>query len=294
MKLYQQEEKKPTTTNITVIKLNKATRSAANWKVKPPGSLDSVNARHLFASNNAFGIPMLADNSTLFTTTSTAAAADTELMNQQPPARLVPYRTRIGSEESTKQSFLASTGVHFFIEDYQAEAVWKRPRQSLGAVRHFGTVLSPDFSLYRDWPPAIQIWNTYRSRWCAAWWQSHGLRVVPSVAWAGPSSYSFCFLGIPKGSVVAVSTVGLGRDKEAWRFFRLGFETMLERINPTLVLCHGAGLPTESHRQAEEIGCVVKEYEPFWVGSGSHRCRSGFGSGVEIEADQQEAYPDGR
>ena len=210
-KKTQNKQKKLIASGNKVIRLNKATRSADNWRVKPPGSLDSVNARHFFASNNAFGIPTLADNSNLFSSANTTAYSTSRReVAEQLPTRLIPYRSRMRSEESTKGRFLTSTGVHFFIEDYRAEAVWTRPVQSLDVLRDFSLVMSPDFSLYRDWPMAILIWNTYRSRWCAAWWQLHGLRVVPSVAWAGPHSYSFCFLGIPRGSIVAVSTVGLG------------------------------------------------------------------------------------
>lgn len=35
---------------------------------------------------------------------------------------------------------------------------------------------------------------------------SKGIRVIPTVAWSDRGSFDFCFKGIPKGSIVAVST----------------------------------------------------------------------------------------
>lgn len=66
----------------------------------------------------------------------------------------------------------------------------------------------PDFSMYSDLPLAIQIYNTFRRRWCGAFWQEQGLNVIPSVCWGTSESYDFCFEGIEKGSIVAVLSFG--------------------------------------------------------------------------------------
>jgi hypothetical protein len=247
-------------TRFEIQGLNKATRSASNWK-QPPGGLDTVNAKLLFASNNVYGIPVIAPNASEFTVTHETATKVPEAA-QQPlhelPEYLIPYRVKIPTYSQP-----SATAVHFFVEDYRFETIWTHPTKSLGAVRQFGTVLSPDFSLYRDWPLAIQIWNTYRTRWVAAWWQAHGLRVVPSVAWSTPASYEFCFLGIPQRSIIAISSVGLGRDHEAWRLFHSGFEELLSRLKPAAILCYGE-LPVEQCQLAINAGCFVRLYPPHW------------------------------
>ena len=126
------------------------------------------------------------------------------------PQWLAPYRQRVGRDVCLKEA-----GLHFFLDDYRFEAVWNRPQQALRGLRRYGVVLTPDFSLYRDWPLAAQIWNVYRSRWCGAFWQANGLQVIPTVSWSTAVSYDFCFLGIPRHSVVAVGTVGLHRRQDA-------------------------------------------------------------------------------
>ena len=49
--------------------------------------------------------------------------------------------------------------------------------------------ITPDFSLYRDWPVMLQQWNVYHSRWVGRFWQEHGLRIIPTVNWSTPDSY---------------------------------------------------------------------------------------------------------
>ena len=57
----------------------------------------------------------------------------------------------------------------------------------------------------RAWP-VMQIFNIFRNRWCGAYWASKGIRVIPSVNWGDESTFDFCFDGVEKGSIVAVST----------------------------------------------------------------------------------------
>lgn len=46
----------------------------------------------------------------------------------------------------------------------------------------------------------------------------------------------FCFDGIPKGSVVAVSTIGVRKEKS---LFMQGYEEMMRKIKPKVVICYG-------------------------------------------------------
>lgn len=205
-------------------------RNHQKWQYKP-GGYDSLHASHLFASDNPYGIPCL----------------------QRPrlphlPRWLVPYRTRVSSVEK-----LEDGAVHFFLEDYRFESVWNRPTQALNIFGPYQTVLTPDFSLYRDWPLALQLWNTYRSRWCGAFWQSQGLCVIPTVAWGSHESYEFCFVGIPSGSLVAISTVGVRVEEPLeYHLFLAGFTEMVRRIQPAVVLCYGPA-PTACHTLADVV-----------------------------------------
>jgi hypothetical protein len=190
------------------------TRSSIHWQTLP-GSFDTLHAGVVFPSDNLYGVPSLphAPLSSI-------------------PAWLTPYRTRIRSIQGT-----AGGAVHFFLDDYRFETVWSRPHKALEYLGKFQTLLTPDFSLYVDMPHALQLWNVYRSRWCGAYWASCGFSVIPTVSWAGRESFAFCFAGIARHSLVAVSTVGIQRGDH--RQFAQGFREMLARIEPSGVLCYG-------------------------------------------------------
>ena len=54
--------------------------------------------------------------------------------------------------------------VHFFLYDYKFERVWKDAAKDLGRLKNYRAVLSPDFSMYQEMNPAMQLYNTFRNR----------------------------------------------------------------------------------------------------------------------------------
>ena len=135
-------------------------------------------------------------------------------------------------------------GIHFFTADYRFERVWNAPGRYRERLSRASLVCGPDFSVYRDWPRAANLWNAYRSRWLCALWESWGLAVAPTLTWAGPDSWNFCFLGVPRGVTVAVSTVGASDDEQARRWFADGYAEAVRRLEPYCVLVYGkAALP---------------------------------------------------
>ena len=135
-----------------------------------------------------------------------------------------------------------NTGIHFFVDDYQFERVWNNPEKYVGILADYDCILSPDFSLYMDMPMPMKIWNVYRSRQVGAYYQSRGLKVIPTISWAEKETFEFCFLGIPKGSIVAISTIGVKQNEEALKIWEEGVTEMLKRIEPSTILIYGGKL----------------------------------------------------
>ena len=134
-------------------------------------------------------------------------------------------------------------GVHFFIDDYQFMRTWSNPDTYMKMMRKFKAVLTPDFSTYTDFPKAIQLYNHYRKHWIGAYWQMNGVYVIPTISWAGPDSYTWCFDGEPVGGIVAVSTVGTQINPYATRYFVQGYREMMERLKPEKVIIYGSYIP---------------------------------------------------
>ena len=130
-------------------------------------------------------------------------------------------------------------GVHFYVDDYQFERIWNYPEKYVDILLEYDCILSPDFSLYMDMPMSMKIWNTYRSRFVGAYYQSKGINVIPTISWAEVETYDFCFLGIPEGSIVSISTVGVKENKDAFEVWKNGTKEMIERIKPSTILVYG-------------------------------------------------------
>ena len=130
--------------------------------------------------------------------------------------------------------------IHFFIHDYRFESVYENAEFAIQKLKQYYVLCAPDFSLYADMPILLQMYNTFKNRWCGAYWQSLGIKVIPTISWSDERSFDFCFDGVEKGSIVAISTHGNHKCKEE---FMLGYEKMLEIINPSAILCYGKPFP---------------------------------------------------
>ncbi|MDO5306907.1 MAG: DUF4417 domain-containing protein [bacterium] len=142
---------------------------------------------------------------------------------------LIPYRV-----DSNRNGT-----AHFFLDDYRFERCWRKPDSQIEELKKYDGVLSPDFSMYTNYPQAMQIWQVYRNRWCACYWQSLGIKVIPTISWSDEQSFKYCFLGVQKGSTVAIGTVGVLNDECAQTLFMQGFKEMLKQLEPKEILIYG-------------------------------------------------------
>jgi hypothetical protein len=174
--------------------------------------------RYQFAMNNYYGIPEM---------------FPTKTVGDQ------MWRFCDWAEIPDPENYIA----HFYYDDFKFIQAWRDPDKYIDKLRRFKAVVSPDFSLYTDFPRALQILSCYRRQWVGAYWQRQGLDVIPDVVWGDEQSFDYCFEGIPKNSTVAVSTVGVKADKfwngEDGELFRLGYAEMLKRLEPSTILFYG-------------------------------------------------------
>ena len=211
------------------------TRTSVNWETQP-GKFDVLNLRMTFPSSSQFDIPDI-----------------------QPTDFVPQYLAAWNNPRQRDYAAIASGAIHHFIDDYRFETAWSAPERLLPRVLAVGATLTPDFSLWRDMPRAAQIWNVYRSRWCGAYWQASGAEVIPTACWATADTFDFCFDGIPYGSTVAVSAIGIRSNEIDKALFRAGIEELIRRTGPKLLLSYG------QLRFCDDIDLPeVKEYPTFW------------------------------
>lgn len=177
--------------------------------------LDPLFLRNQFEVQGKYGIPIVKKQDISLENVSLISCSD----------------TRAKASEQSKKS-----GVHFFVDDYRFESIYKHPEKSLGKYSQYSFLLTPDYSTYSEMNIWRQIESIAHSRWVGAYWQSKGLQVIPTISWSTPSSYEFCFDGIEKNSIVAIGMIGCKRNRTA---FMQGYNEMLTRINPKSIICFG-------------------------------------------------------
>ncbi len=130
------------------------------------------------------------------------------------------------------------TGVHFFEYDFKFECVWNFPDRYADVLSTYDCIITPDFSYYIDFPKALRIYNKYRMHWITAYWQEKGLTVVPLIRLGLEEDWDWCFDGYPIGSIVAISTVGCGKDKTSRDNGDRCYEELLKRLQPKEILVY--------------------------------------------------------
>ena len=148
------------------------------------------------------------------------------------PEQMIAFNLAYTAEDT-------NVGVHFYVDDYKFERIWNTPERYIDMFSKFQCILSPDFSLYMDMNMPTKIWNIYRSRWVGAFFQAHGIKVIPTISWAEEETFEFCFRGIPKGSIVSISTIGVKSDPYALSVWKAGTAEMIKQIEPSAILVYG-------------------------------------------------------
>ena len=232
------ENQLPLHVNIPAVEGVGGTRTSHRWSNRP-GNLDTCNLRSIWPSVGPFDIPPL-------------EGTDFE------PSMLAAWHL----PAQRMQAAETEGALHFFLDDYRFERVWKHPDKTFDRVEYVGAALTPDFSLYIGAPYATQIWQTYRQRWMGAFWQYNGITVIPAVRWGEPNTFDFVFEGLPYGGTVAIGTFGPGsHDAGVAEIFVQGMKELIARVNPSKLLIYGKMV-----KEAEWLNLPpIVEYETFWA-----------------------------
>ena len=168
------------------------------------------------------------------------------------PNRLIPFTKAVGCKDFDQW-------VHFYEFDYLFERVWRDPRRYLPILKRFNGVILPDFSVYRDMPFVMQLWNIYRSRAIGFWLQANDVRVIVNVRWGDGRTYRVCCDGAPKGCVISVGTVGSIQSVEDRRLFEEGLAVVVERLQPKVIVVYGSA-PEDIFGKYRKAGIEIVQF----------------------------------
>ena len=160
----------------------------------------------------------------------------------------ISFKDWTGIDKAVTASKPLSDGLHFFEADYKLNRLWEYPDRYIDVLWRYKYVIQPDFSLYYDFPAALQIYNKYRNHWLAAYYALYGVKVIPKISLSTPDQYHWAILGYPKRSVVAFCDLGCVRDKSVNKLLMQSYEYMLKELDPLQVLyfTRGDNAPSEA------------------------------------------------
>ena len=129
--------------------------------------------------------------------------------------------------------------IHFYEDDASFERIWRNPRRYLPILKKFNGVILPDFSLYRDMPLAMQIWNIYRSRAIGHWLQREGVKIIANIRYGDERTYWVCCDGVPKNCVISIGTHGTMKNRIDRQYMLQGLDVVVKRLHPTDIIIYG-------------------------------------------------------
>lgn len=167
------------------------------------------------------------------------------------PTDIIPFTKRNRNRD-------VNTAIGFYEMDQEFSKVLISPEiyveefclQTLVTPESVKPLLSPDCSLYRDAPLAVQITNVYRNRAIGYYYQSRGAYVIPQIRWGNTLTYTeqvlpekLAFLGVEKHSIYAIGTYGCCKTRDDKYHFQAGLTVMMETLEPAVVLVYGSMNP---------------------------------------------------
>ena len=179
------------------------------------------------------------------------------------PSALVPFSkmSRVNSE---------ACAVCEFENDTEFRDLLINTDNYVEMLRQYQGFITPDCSVYRDMPLAVQITNIYRNRAIGAYMQNKGIYVIPNVRWGDERTFTtkmlperVAFMGIEKHSIVSVGTYGQLRDSVNRFYLEAGTDAMVNELEPEVVLVYGS-MPKEIKAKYPYVKFV--EYED-WTSS---------------------------
>lgn len=149
----------------------------------------------------------------------------------------IPHHLVLYSDKNLNPN--TDSWICFYEDDYKINSFWNNPKKYLRILSQYGGVITPDYSLYRDMPFIMQIWNIYRSRALGVWLQDNGIKVIPNVRFGDERTFEVACSGIEKGSTISLSTHGLMKITQEKDLFKKGLAYIVNRLTPKTIIVYG-------------------------------------------------------
>ncbi len=149
------------------------------------------------------------------------------------------FKNRIKEDKNFKHRAY----IHFYLDDFLFDGIhgiWFDYNKAYEIINHFSGIISPDFSLFSDFPLPLKWWNVYRMRAFGFWCTTLGINVINNVRW-DKDILDICYQGIPKDGIISIGVVAsrLKYLKKRGDFEQY-FIKMIEELRPHTIIIYGS------------------------------------------------------
>lgn len=109
--------------------------------------------------------------------------------NGEIPSELIPFNYAKSHPDR-------NVGVHFFIDDYRFNALWKNPAKIFD--NNPAAAVECNYSLFDTTPLAFGLQFIYQKRWMARYWQENGIRIYEDLN-VSSKFFEYNRMGVPDG-----------------------------------------------------------------------------------------------
>lgn len=163
--------------------------------------------------------------------------------NGELPSSLIPFHE---ARAQYNKGVVSEASPCFYIDDKHFNCLLGNPLDYSAMLKDYKSVVSPDFSVYRNYSFELRKRNTWVNYSFAELWQVNGMSVIINVVWSGPDSYEYAFAPIPRGSVIAINSSGVKGDSRSTYYWMDGYKEMLKVVKPERIIRYGEKMPGEA------------------------------------------------
>lgn len=167
--------------------------------------------------------------------------------NGSVPSKIIPYKAISNASHTDCPCF--------YMNDPETPLLFNNIEYYTDRLSKFDYVIAPDYSMYCGAPLPVNLQSLFVNRAVAAYWQEHGLNVIPSFNGGDAKTFDYCLVGMPKQSIIATSNVGVSHSPITRRLWIALVEMAIKELEPTALIIYGTkiafrhpdGLPVYWH-----------------------------------------------
>jgi len=173
----------------------------------------NLDVNHTFSYDSRYDIPILAP------------------YNGPVPKKIIPYKAISNASYQDCPCF--------YMNDSEIPLFQNNIEHYTNRLSKFKYVIAPDHSMYCGAPLPVNLQSLYVNRSVAAYWQEHGLNVIPSFNGGDAKTFDYCLSGMPKNSIIATGNIGVSHSSITQRLWVALVEMAIRELEPTALIIYG-------------------------------------------------------